>query len=250
MPADKTASRRRQLLDRLKSAEVDALLVTNFKNVTYLTGFSGDDSYLLIGRGITVLVSDSRYETQISEECPGLDVHIRKTDERMDAAVAKVVGRAKLKKLGFESTSTTYDQWERLTEAVKPLQLTALAGAVEKLRIIKDSGELDAIRSAIRQAERGFEVLRASLTPEMTELQAAHELEHAMRRFGALEASFDPIVAVGPRSALPHARPGGARISDSPFVLVDWGASESAGYKSDLTRVLVTGKISPKLENI
>ncbi|MEX2114229.1 MAG: M24 family metallopeptidase, partial [Pirellulales bacterium] len=40
-----------------------------------------------------------------------------------------------------------------------------------------------------------------------------------------------------------------AKIGDDGFVLVDWGAF-AGHYCSDLTRVLVTGKISPKLERI
>jgi Xaa-Pro aminopeptidase len=121
---------------------------------------------------------------------------------------------------------------------------------VEELRQVKDADEVAEIRTAIRQAEKGFEVLRAQLTGEMTELQAAQLLEQAMRQFGATVAAFPPIVAVGPRAALPHARPTTGRISGADFVLVDWGATAASGYRSDLTRILVTGKISPKLEKV
>ena len=92
--------------------------------------------------------------------------------------------------------------------------------------------------------------MRAELRPEMTELQAAHELEQAMRQFGATVAAFPPIIAVGPRAALPHARPTLGQISEADFVLIDWGATAASGYRSDLTRILVTGKISPKLEKV
>jgi Xaa-Pro aminopeptidase len=85
---------------------------------------------------------------------------------------------------------------------------------------------------------------------EATELRVAHELEHAMRRLGALRASFEPIVAAGRRSALPHARATAAPIGAGGFVLVDWGASDVSGYKSDLTRLIATDKISPKLAKI
>jgi Xaa-Pro aminopeptidase len=68
-----------------------------------------------------------------------------------------------------------------------------------------------------------------------------------MRQFGAKQAAFDTIVAVGPRSALPHARPTAATIGSADFLLVDWGALNFQGYHSDLTRILVTGTISPKL---
>jgi Xaa-Pro aminopeptidase len=105
------------------------------------------------------------------------------------------------------------------------------------------------LRRAIWIAERAFGVLRASLRPERTEKEVADELENQTRLYGGKGCSFPPIVAVGPRAALPHARPTAAKIGDDGFVLVDWGA-DAGPYKSDLTRVLVTGKISPKLERI
>jgi len=244
------AARRERLLRQLKSARADALLVTSPVNVRYLTGFTGEDSFLVLGHGVRVLVSDSRFETQIAEECPGLDAHIRPRTKTIAEAVGEVVSRSKLKKLAFESASTSYAQWQALTQAVKPLELVPQPELVETLRLIKDDQELAEIREAIQQAERGFQLLKASLEPDMTEQGAANELERAMRHFGAKQAAFDTIVAVGPRAALPHARPTSARIGDAGFLLVDWGARNSAGYHSDLTRMVVTGTISPKLEKL
>jgi Xaa-Pro aminopeptidase len=238
------------LLRRLKSAGADALLVTSPVNVRYLTGFTGEDSFLIVGRGLTVLVSDSRFETQIAEECPGLDAHIRPRTKTITEAVGEVAERSKVMKLAFESNTTSYAQWQALTQTVKPLELVPQPDLVETLRLIKDDGELAQIREAIQQAERGFQLLKASLSPEMTEQQAANELERGMRHFGAKQAAFDSIVAVGPRAALPHARPTSARIGDAGFLLVDWGARNSGGYHSDLTRMVVTGTISPKLEKL
>ena len=250
MAADRFAARRHKLLRKIGSADAEALLVTNFTNVTYLTGFSGDDSYLLVGKDQTVLISDSRYSLQIQEECPGLEFYIRTSQQPILEATARVVKRAKLRKVGFESHATTFAQWESLTDKIKPLELVPLPRLVEELRLIKDQHEITAIREAVRQADRGFRVMRASLIPTMTELEVAHDLEHMMRRFGARAAGFAPIVAVGARSALPHARPTDGRLLEAGFVLVDWGAVNAAGYKSDLTRVLVTGRISPKLAKI
>lgn len=248
--AERYAARRQKLLSQLKSSGVDSLLVTNFTNVTYLTGFTGDDSFLLVSRSATILISDGRYTTQLSQECPGLDVHIRSVKTSIIAATAKVVKQAKLSRLGFESSSTTVSELHRLTEEAKGIEFVPVEGAVETLRLIKDNDEIQQLREAIRQAEKGFEMLKASLRPSQTEREVAHDLEHAMRKFGAKGASFPPIVAVGPRAALPHARPTNALISEADFVLVDWGADGPTGYKSDLTRVLCTGKISPKLENV
>ena len=68
------AARRDRLRRNFRKAGVDALLVTNFTNVTYLTGFTGDDSYLLLHRRQGESSSAiPRYTTQLEQECPGLE---------------------------------------------------------------------------------------------------------------------------------------------------------------------------------
>ena len=87
------------------------------------------------------------------------------------------------------------------------------------------------------------------MTPDMTELDVAAELEYQARRFGAKSLSFPAIVAVGARAALPHANPSLRRLEESDFVLIDWGVNAGL-YMSDLTRIVVTGRISPKLRKV
>ncbi len=81
--SDRFQARRDKLQRLLRKLGVDALLVTSFPNVTYLTGFTGDDSYLLIGSRDQVVLSDMRYTTQLEEECPGFDVAVRPPSETM-----------------------------------------------------------------------------------------------------------------------------------------------------------------------
>ena len=47
-----------------------------------------------------------------------------------------------------------------------------------------------------------------------------------------------------------HARPTDVRISEADFTLVDWGAEGPNGYRSDLTRIVVTGRVTSKLEKV
>ena len=53
------------------------LVVSSPANLRYLTGFTGEDSAFVLGRKLAVLVSDSRFQTQISDECPQLEAFIR-----------------------------------------------------------------------------------------------------------------------------------------------------------------------------
>jgi Xaa-Pro aminopeptidase len=243
------ATRRKNLRALVRKAKADALLVTNFKNVTYLTGFTGDDSYLLATLDGEQLVTDMRYTTQLAEECPGLALEVRPPGLSMLKAVTKVVKRAKVERLGIEGTSATVSFQQSLAKALPKLEIVVTENLVERLRLVKDKDEIEATRVACQQARRAFEVVRAGLTLSMTELEVAAELEYQARRFGAKALSFPPIVAVGPRAALPHATPTLRRLGDGDFTLIDWGAN-SGLYMSDLTRIVVTGRISPKLRKI
>jgi Xaa-Pro aminopeptidase len=233
----------------MSAAEADALLVTNFHNVTYLTGFTGDDSYLLVTPRGETLITDRRYTIQLEEECPGLELEVRPPGDTMLSAVTAAVMRSKARQLGIEGKSATVSFQRALTKALPKVEHVVNENLVEELRAIKDQHEIEATRVACQQARRAFEAVRAMLTPETTELDVAAELEYRARRFGAKALSFAPIVAVGPRAALPHAAPTSRRLKDGDFVLIDWGAN-SGLYMSDLTRVVVTGRISPKLRRI
>ncbi|MCA8983783.1 MAG: aminopeptidase P family protein [Planctomycetaceae bacterium] len=243
-------ARRDKLKRLLRKSKFPALLVSDETNVRYLTGFTGDSTWLIIGPGIEVLISDGRFTTQLAEECADLTVEIRPVTQTLVQAAGKLLSSLGLSECSFEANALSFQQATTLQDTLVTTALHPTQGLVEGLRAIKDADEVGEIRLAIQQAEKGFSLLKSSLTPEMTELEAAFTLEAGMRRFGALRASFEIIAAVGPRAALPHARPGQARIGDAPFLLVDWGARTTTGYISDLTRMITTGGISPKLQRL
>jgi Xaa-Pro aminopeptidase len=244
------AARIERLRKLVHKAQIDSLLVTNYTNVSYLTGFTGDDSYLLVRPGGETLITDPRYTQQVEEECPGLEIEIREPGTNMYESVTRVVKAAKLCKLGIEASEMTVAFRELLGNELPAVAFVSTNGLVEELREIKDKEEVDEIREAVRIAEQAFAVIRNSLRPDRTEKAIADELEYQIRLFGGRCSSFPSIIGVGERAALPHGRPTATvRIADSDFVLIDWGARGRL-YCSDLTRVLVTGKLSSKLERV
>lgn len=247
MPMSRYEERRQRLARLLNDA--DALLVTNFTNVTYLTGFSGDDSYLLVSDREAVIISDFRYVEQLASECPGLRTHIRTTAVKMPDAVAEVIASAKIGRLAIEADSLSVSVYNHLTGKLPKVAMRPTSGLVEQLCEIKDAEEVVQLRRAIECAEQAFELLKAKVRRDRTEKELADELDFQQRKLGAERSSFPTIVAAGPRAALPHARPTDAMIGDAELLLVDWGAV-CGQYGSDLTRVLVAARISPKLEQI
>ncbi len=230
--------RRQRLARLLKDEEIDGLFITNPVNVSYLTGFSGDSSYLVLTAKKQLLISDGRYAEQIAEECPGLATHIRPPTQTLPSAVGEVLPKLGLRSVGFESGSMTVAELERNRELMPTLEWKPGSDRVEQMRMVKDETEVAAIREAIRIAERAFAMFRAMLRPEDTEKDLHDAMEMYIRRAGGKCSAFPPIIAVGPRAALAHAPPSDARVADGNLLLVDWGANGPA-YKSDLTRVLI-----------
>jgi Xaa-Pro aminopeptidase len=241
--------RRQRLVRSLKGEGLDAVLITNPVNVTYLTGFSGDSSYLVQTTRRSILVSDPRFSEQIGDECPGLQTHIRPPAKTVLAAAAEVLLGLGARNVGVESGHLTIADQEAFAAQAETINWKPGRQRVEDLRMVKDAAEIEAIKEAIGIAERAFTMFRAMLRPSDSEKDLADNMEMYVRRAGGTGTSFPTIVAAGSRAALPHAPPTGQTIGDANLLLVDWGACGQL-YKSDLTRVLAVRKISPKLERV
>jgi len=232
------ASRRERLRHRLGAMGVGLFLVTRPVNVRYLTGFSGDSTALLCMPGQELLVSDGRYAEQLARECPDLEAFIRPPGVTLPMALGEVLRSTGARSVGFESAHVSVADLGTWQGIVKDAEWKPCPDAVEAFRRVKDEAEIAAIRRAIAMAERAYQSLEPLLDRVATEAEAAAELEHLMRRQGAVGAAFPTIVGAGANAALPHYHPkAGVPLAGASHVLVDWGAQEEWGYRSDLTRV-------------
>lgn len=239
--------RRERLAAAFRELSAEAVLVSHEVNVSYLTGFTGDSSYLLMTPQRTLMISDSRYQTQLQDECPDIEVLIRPTTVKMVEAVGTEstgIGR-----LAIEADHLTLAAFEGLKEAMPSVELLSTTELLDRLREVKDDSELAAIRASVKLAEQSMLALHQVLKADMTELEAAAELEHLIRQRGGTGCSFSPIIAVGSNAALPHARPSSRRLSEHGVLLTDWGALLEH-YMSDLTRVWMTDKITTEIEAV
>jgi Xaa-Pro aminopeptidase len=241
------AERVARLAAGLREREVDALLVTAAVNVRYLTGFTGSHGLALVAADQAPreiwrdrFFTDFRYATQAAEQLPDRFEREIVTGELVDAVARSLSGATG--RLGFDDASLTVAAHARLRELLgEGLELAPCARAVERLREIKDAGELARIRAAAELADEALEGLLEGGVVGRTERDVAVELELRMRRLGAEAPSFPPIVAAGAHGALPHAEPRAERIPGDVLLTIDWGARHE-GYCSDCTRTYATGE--------
>jgi Xaa-Pro aminopeptidase len=242
------ALRRTRLAERLGELGVDALLVTRAPNVRYLTGFTGSNGQVVVGKAASIFLTDGRYDEQSRTEVADLERRVYRGAllERAVAA-ARDLGSARL---GFEPEGLTYGAWDRLRTYARDLELIPAPALVEDLRIVKDADELGRIRRAQACADGAFEdVVLSELTEGLTEREVAFGLDVAMRRAGADGPGFETIVAFGENAAEPHHGPTDRPLRRGDLVKVDMGAVFD-GYHSDMTRTVAFGSPDERIRQL
>jgi len=243
--------RLRKLQTSITEKGVDALLLSQPKNLLYISGFTGSSGWLLISGQNAILATDFRYVEQAKVESP--DFEIIQTKQGLRDWLSGLISDLGWHKLGFEANFISYEGYQKLSEAITTkqvnLELVPTTGIVEQLRSIKEPEELGFITKAVELVDAAFEQAKGIIRPGITEKEAAWEIEKFLRQEGSEGMPFEIIVASGPNSALPHAQPTEKIIYSGEPVLIDMGARIS-GYCSDFSRTLFLGETEKSLQEI
>lgn len=240
-------SRISRLQKRLPKLYIDAMVITDQANIFYLTGFNlmQGDGYLLITENNAIIVSDDRYQLAL-EEFESDEVVATITRDYY-GALNRICQALQVKVLGYEDT-ISYRLYDILDE-VMDADLVPFTDLVEKMRMVKDSGELSRLQRAADLASAGYQYILGVVHPGMTERAVANQLDFWMKEHGASGASFPTIVASGNNSAKPHATASNKEIEDGDVVTLDFGYFVD-GYTADMTRTFAVGSIDPELRDV
>lgn len=226
---------------------IDSFLVTRPENRFYFTGFTGSSGSVLITGCDTYLITDFRYDEQAKKQSPHCQVIM--ASDGIAETLEELALNSSLKSMGCEGDFITYQQHKALDEKLSSCSTKPLCGFADRLRTVKDQGEIELINNAVRLADRAFRHILPYLRIGVKEKDIALELEFYMRKNGAEGISFPTIVASGHRSSLPHGTASDKVIAGGDLVTMDFGALME-GYNSDITRTIVMGKPDKKQEHI
>ena len=234
------------LRQRLAGESVSAFTATQASNVVYLTGLEGifDEErphIALVTPDECVLLTDSRYGEAATASAAGSEWRVQVVRDDLWAAVEALLGD--LDRVAVEDTMPY--RGHVAVEKRFGSRLVTSSGWVEELRVRKSAEELACIAAAQELTDRGFTHILGFVRSGVSEAEIALELEFYLRRMGSEGVAFEPIVASGPNSALPHATVSGRVLGDGDFVMLDFGA-RVGGYCADMTRTLVVGRASER----
>ena len=237
----------RVLREKMKMLDMEAMIVSNPVNITYLTGIKAE-GILLITRKENIFLTDGRYIEEvhnvltIDDEVIVYEFKDFTTDEYENFFLF-------CENVGFEEDHVTYSKYKEYMHKYKINNLQETEKIIEKQRMIKDEEEIEKIQKACEITDNCFEHLKEFIKVGKTEEEIAIEIEKYFRLNGAEGISFEPIVASGANSSKPHAVPTDKKIDLGDVVTLDFGCKYK-GYCSDMTRTIFVGYIPEAVKEI
>lgn len=236
--------RLKKLGQQLDKLQCNALLIEHPMDLLYLTGFDLSVGKLLVTFEGSKLFVDGRYIERCQHESP-CPIALFNESDFIDILSSYHI-------IGFDGAHTSYQDVMRIRKWVGELGGSALLSVedpVSELREIKDEEEIELLRQAAHLNVEGCEFVCSILEEGISEIEVAVQLEMFWKKRKGRKVSFDPIIAFGANSSMPHYRAGETLLMDGMSVLIDIGVTLNH-YQSDMTRVVFFGHPDPKIQEI
>ena len=235
-----------KLRKKMTELELDAVIVLDELNQHYLSEFAFTDGLLFITKNTAYLITDFRYyEMALNKANRSFEIVM---PENRKEIIEKIISEEEIKTIGFEGNFVSYNTYRTYCDTYPACNFINIGDTIEVIRQIKSDDEIAKMQKAQDITDAALASLLKVITPEMTELDVAVELEYAMRKGGADSFAFETIAVSGDASALPHGTPRNVKLKPG-FLTMDFGAKYD-GYCADMTRTIVIGKADDEIRRL
>ena len=237
----------KRLQNTLAKSEFDAAIISSQINQRYLSGFDYTDGYVLVSADKAYLLADFRYIESARKEVK--DFEVIRPESSMLGTLDELINKNGFVNIAIEESELSCESFKRFCERFPTCTFTHGASEMlTKQRTIKLPYEIELIEKAQEITDKAFSHILNFITPNVTEVDVALELEFFMRRHGAEGTAFDTIAVSGSASSLPHGIPTNVKLRQG-FLTMDFGAKYN-GYCSDMTRTVVIGKADDEIKKV
>ncbi len=232
------SARIKRLQHALHREMIDVFFICDSISLYYFTGLSLSRGILLVFPEKAVLFVDGRY-TEYARAVQNVEI----------ANLTENGWRKRLenhRRVGLEGDVVSFAHIERLQSTGQNLQIISLP-LVKQLRMIKDFEELACLEKSAKLLWKAFCHIFTILKTGITEKEVVLEFTKYCLEHGAQCLAFDPIIAFGKGSSMPHYHSENTVLEQDSIVLVDIGVVVDH-YASDMTRTFFYGKSDPVLK--
>ncbi len=235
-------------LKKLLKSSNEAVIITSPENRRYFTVFPSSDGYLIVTKNDAVFFTDSRYIEAAQKAC-ACRAHLL---TRLSNEVKSFLNDNGIEKVYTETERLSVSLLSQLRKIFSPIKIIPsqrVEKAINNLRSVKDTDEIENIKKAQAIAEEAFNHILTFIKPGVTEKQIALELDFYMLSHGAEALSFETIAVTGTKTSMPHGVPDGTIVKNGDFITMDFGAVYK-GYHSDMTRTVAVGYVTDEQKEI
>ena len=224
------------------------VLVTNKSNILYLSGFAGTNGFVVLNKGKNAFFTDARYHEEAKENLLG-NYKLIDITEGFEQALLKYLKKNRIKTLGIEGNSVTFQQWKKLKKELKGIVIKDIGNEISEYRTVKKNKEIEAIKRSQSINDEVFLAIKKWLKQGISEQEIGWKIKSLAHDFGAQDISFEPIVAIQEHSAAPHHKNSTRKIKSGDILLIDMGVKYE-NYCSDMTRVIFTKVATIEQKNV
>ncbi len=219
-------------------------LITQPTNLHYLTGFQGSSGFLIMGKHQNVFFTDFRYK-EMAEQLAKHGGRIPFEFVELKASLKDDLKRLfpREKRVEFEANHLTVNRLKHWKTLLPKKSWEALEKGIESQRLLKEKEEIRLLKKSQEINEKTLYRIQKLFKNGVEEQELAWQIKAIGHELGADDISFEPIVAFGNHSAIPHHHPTARALKANETVLIDMGMKLN-GYCSDMTRTFFFGKAS------
>ena len=248
-----------QILDNMKRAKLDALLVHSPENITYVTGYETPGYYgyhclvivrgaqpILVGRRIEILTNVPEFSWLTSTAI--VEDHRKPAD--VTAGVIEKLGMAR-RRIGVEKSGWFFpvDEYESLGSSLPRARLVDGSGLIEAARLVKSDAEVEMIRRSVAIADKAALAGIRATKPGVSEDRIAAAVYKKWCEEGAEYTGLPNFIVSGRRSAACHATWRGRKLNANDHIIFELAASKNR-YAGAVFRAATVGRVKPKIRKL
>ena len=232
----------------LKAEKLDAILVSNFYNRLYISGLSffslmEREAFLIITQKTNYILTYQMYAEPVQKTLKGFEIKIINRDTPLKKILNEIYKAENIQRIGIEEDDLSVSEFGRFKRnGIEYISIDLLS-----IRKIKEATEILNISKACKIADAALEETINKLKAGISEIEVYKILQEFIRK--KADISFEPIVAFGANSSVPHHKADTTKLKVGDIVLFDLGAKVN-DYCSDMTRTLFFRKVSIEQKQI